>query len=65
MECMVCRIEVSRSADAAIEFLCWKTELGTLNEKTTGRAAHIACLQGDRYDERQMTISEVIDKEER
>jgi hypothetical protein len=64
MECIVCRIKVSRSADAAIEFLCWKTELGTLSEQATGKAAHIACLEGQRYDERQMTITDVIDKEE-
>jgi hypothetical protein len=64
MKCIVCRIDVSRSADAAVEFLCWKTELGTLQEKSTGRAAHIACLNGDKYDEKQMTISDVINKEE-
>lgn len=64
MECIVCRIDVSRSSDAAVEFLCWKTELGTLSEESTGRAAHVACLNGDRYDERQMTIAEAIAKEE-
>jgi hypothetical protein len=64
MECIVCRIDVSRSADAAVEFLCWETELGTLKKENTGRAAHIACLNGDRYDERQLTITDVIAKEE-
>ena len=60
-ECIVCRIEVSRSSDAMIEFLCWETELGPMEKKPTGRAAHIACWNGEQYDERQMTITDVIE----
>ena len=64
MKCIVCRIEVSRSADAAVQFSCWETELGTLTREPTGKAAHVACLNGDRYDENQMTIAEAITEEE-
>lgn len=63
-ECIVCRNECSRSAETVTEFLCWENELGRLQEKKTGRLAHIACLKGERYDERQMTITDVIGQEE-
>ena len=60
MECMFCRIEVSRSADSIVEFLCWEGELGTVQKTATGRVAHVVCYNGGRYDERQMTITDVI-----
>jgi hypothetical protein len=33
-------------------------------QEATGRAAHVACLNGDKYDKNQMTITDVISKEE-
>ncbi len=64
MRCIVCRIEVSKSSDAAVEFTIWETEIGRIREKSTGRAAHIVCLKGETYDERQLTIAEAISEEE-
>ena len=62
--CVACHNKVSRSADSVTEYLCWENELGRLKEEKTGRVAHIACLNGKQYDERQMTITDVIGTEE-
>lgn len=62
MTCEICGAEVTKSSDVAIEYVCWKTELGTLEEKTTGKAVHIACLNGS-YDAQQMTIQEGLREE--
>jgi hypothetical protein len=35
-----------------------------VDKEATGRAAHVACFNGDKYDANQMTIADVIDKEE-
>jgi len=64
MRCIVCRIEVSKASDVAVEYTIWETEVGRMKEKSTGRAAHIVCLNGGAYNERQMTITEVISEEE-
>ncbi len=63
MECIVCRINVSRSSDAAYELSSWETDLGRLKEKATGRVAHIACLRGEDYNEQQLTIQDGIKEE--
>jgi len=63
MKCIVCRIKVSRSADAAAEFTTWETELGRLKETPTGRVAHLACVKGEHYDRNQLTIAEAIEEE--
>ena len=60
MKCIVCHVEVTRSSDVAIEYVSWKTDLGELQEKATGRAVHIMCLNGDAYNIQQMTIQEAI-----
>jgi hypothetical protein len=63
MKCIVCRIEVSRSSDAAAEFTTWETELGKLKQEPTGRVAHLVCVNGEYYDENQLTIAEAIQEE--
>ena len=63
--CVICRNEVSRSADAVVEYICWEGERGTrFREKRTGQVAHIACLKGEQYNEAQLTITDVIGMEE-
>jgi len=64
-QCIVCRVEVSRSSDAIVEFLTWESELGYVKKEATGRVAHIACWSGDRYDERQMTLADAIKEREK
>ncbi len=58
--CIICRDAVLGSNGSAVEITCWESEVG-LSEKTyTGRVAHLACLAGEDYDERQMSIGDMI-----
>lgn len=59
-ECIVCRKQVLKSTDAASEILCWESETGLSEKEYTGRVAHLVCMQGGVYDDKQMTITEVM-----
>lgn len=62
-QCYICGVEVSRLADSIAEFLCWESPLGYLTKKATGRVAHLSCFRGEPYNERQMTITDVIQEQ--
>lgn len=48
----------------ASEVVEWQGQGRSFRRTTTGRIAHITCLEGKQYDENQMTLSDMLGKEE-
>jgi hypothetical protein len=64
MTCVICRNPMLKGETRASEIVVWQGHGRSFRRTTTGRIAHITCLEGKQYDENQMTLDDVLSKEE-
>jgi len=48
----------------AHEVVVWQGQGRSFRRTMTGRVAHTTCLEGKQYDENQMTLDDMLSKEE-
>ena len=61
---MICRNPILKGETRASEVVVWQGQGRSFRRTKTGRTAHITCLEGKQYDENQMTLNDVLSKEE-
>jgi hypothetical protein len=63
MRCIICRFVISKDDRRADEISMWREADGQKHRvKKTGATAHVVCLEGRPYDERQLSmLSKEID----